>query len=125
VSDGALQVEDSNVCVMDALHIVMQLFLPFTSGSGPLCQEPFPAASLFLPSTLDSCFTLLDKLSRSSGRKGSCSSWTGSNWINSSNASITTTTSDSVRFGKGDTTATCKHLVRVERPVQMTESPPK
>jgi hypothetical protein len=105
-----LQVAEGGVCVTEALHIVMQLFLPFTSGSGPLCQEPFPTASLFLPSVLDSCFTLLDKLPRSPGSKGSCSDLAGSKWINSH---ITTTTSDSVHFGKGSTIASCKDMVRV------------
>jgi hypothetical protein len=118
-----VQVTEGPSCVYTSLTIALELFYPFTSTKDLLWGEPFPAASLFIPSVLDSCFTLLERLSRSPGSKSSSSYWPTSTWTSSSgssNARFTITTSDSALFGKGDQIVSCQRMVSI----MVTVSPP-
>jgi hypothetical protein len=63
---------------MKAMSVVLYVAIPSHGPSDPLWQQPFNAASLFVPSVLDSCFVLLDKLSTSPGSSGGGSSSFGS-----------------------------------------------
>jgi hypothetical protein len=102
-----LQVVEGASCVLQSLGVASDLFLPCSSGWDPLLwREPFPAASLFVPSVLDSCFKLLEKLSHTPGSQlGSM------NWIRNDEENISTSCSKSARFGQGPATVTCAHLV--------------
>jgi hypothetical protein len=95
---GLLQVKEGPACARNAMSVVSLLCLPFGKAADPLWQRPFNAAALLVPSVLDSCLILMEKLSTSSG----------SSDAGSSSGSRRSTTAE---FGKGSCTVSSQFLV--------------
>jgi hypothetical protein len=69
-----LQVLDAPACAKLAAFMLLRFSMPNGSPTEPIWQQPLNVASLLLPSVLDSCFALLDKLSTPAGLASSSSS---------------------------------------------------
>jgi hypothetical protein len=95
------------------------MYIPFDQARDPVWQHPFNAAALFLPSALDSCFTLLGKLakSRAGSSAGSKSSSSGPNMSSGQSRGGSSAEGHSssrvIQFGKGGSVAlNSQELVR-------------